>query len=137
MARRVGLASIFVFGSFALPAMLYWFSVEPGVGSWDVGEMQTVLYILGIAHTTGYPAFVLAGWIFSHAFAIGGVAWRINLLGALYFAGASCTLCCIQTRLGVRPAIALLDRWYLRPARSFGTTQSASTCCRWPCCSPH
>jgi hypothetical protein len=108
MARRVGLASIFVFGSFALPAMLYWFSVEPGVGSWDVGEMQTVLYILGIAHTTGYPAFVLAGWIFSHAFAIGGVAWRINLLGALYFAGASCTLCCIQTRLGVRPAIALL-----------------------------
>jgi hypothetical protein len=108
MVRRAGFASMCVSASFVLPAILYWFSVEPGVGSWDVGEMQTVLYILGIAHTTGYPAFVLAGWIFSHAFAVGGVAWRINLLGALYFAGASCTLCAIQIRLGVRPAIALL-----------------------------
>jgi hypothetical protein len=108
MARRVSLALLYVAASFVLPAMLYWFTVEPGVGSWDVGEMQTVLYILGIAHTTGYPAFVLAGWMFSHAFALGGVAWRINLLGALYFAGASCALYCIQTRLGVRSAIALL-----------------------------
>ncbi|HEY3676576.1 MAG TPA: DUF2723 domain-containing protein, partial [Candidatus Tumulicola sp.] len=108
MARRVGLASACVIASFALPAILYWLSVEPGVGSWDVGEMQTVSYILGIAHTTGYPAFVLAGWVFSHLFAFGAVAWRINLLGALYFAGAGCALCCIQMRLGVRAPIALL-----------------------------
>jgi hypothetical protein len=108
MARRVSLAPIYGTPSFVLPAVLYWFTVEPGVGSWDVGEMQTVLYILGIAHTTGYPAFVLAGWMFSHAFAFGGVAWRINLLGTLYFAGASCALYCMQARLGVRPAIALL-----------------------------
>jgi hypothetical protein len=97
-----------VAAAFVLPAILYSVSLVPDVGSWDVGEMQTVLYILGIGHTTGYPAFVLAGWLFSHGFALGTIAWRINLLGALYFAGASCTISAIQMRLGVRPIIAML-----------------------------
>jgi len=56
------------------------------VGFWDVGEMQTVPYILGIAHPTGFPAFVLAGWAFTHLLPFGSVAWRTTLLCALAMA---------------------------------------------------
>lgn len=94
--------------SFLLPAALFFITLEPVVASWDVGEMQTVPYILGIAHTTGYPTFVLLGWVFTHAFAVGEVAWRMNLLCALYLAAACWAIDAIQMRIGVRPVIALL-----------------------------
>ena len=38
----------------------------PGVGFWDTGEFQTVLPILGTAHPTGYPTYVLLGWARQH-----------------------------------------------------------------------
>ncbi|MBV9278008.1 MAG: DUF2723 domain-containing protein [Candidatus Eremiobacteraeota bacterium] len=68
--------------AFVAPFATYTYSMQRAVGYWDVGEMQTVPYILGIAHPTGFPAFVLAGWIFTHLFAIGSVAWRVTLLCA-------------------------------------------------------
>ncbi len=53
------------------------------VGFWDVGEMQTVPYILGIAHPTGFPAFTLSAWAFTHLVPFGTVAWRTTLFCAL------------------------------------------------------
>jgi hypothetical protein len=50
--------------------------------------MQTVPYILGIAHPTAFPTFVLLGWLFTHLFPLGEVAWRMNLFCALAVAGA-------------------------------------------------
>ena len=35
-------------------------------GSADSGELVTAAYYLGVAHPTGYPAYVLLGWLFSH-----------------------------------------------------------------------
>ena len=35
----------------------------PGVGFWDTGEFQAVPPILGTAHPTGYPTYVLLGWL--------------------------------------------------------------------------
>lgn len=94
--------------SFSIPAVLYYLTLEPVVASWDVGEMQTVPYILGIPHTTGYPTFILFGWVFTHVFAVGSVAWRMNLLCALYLAVACWAINSVQIRIGVRPAVALL-----------------------------
>ncbi len=51
--------------------------------------MQTVPYILGIAHPTGFPGYTLLGWLYSHVVPIGSVAWRMNLLSAL-FTTATC-----------------------------------------------
>ncbi len=45
--------------------------------------MQTVPYILGIAHPTGFPGYTLLGWLYGHIVPIGTVAWRMNLLSAL------------------------------------------------------
>jgi Protein of unknown function (DUF2723) len=62
--------------------------LAPGVAIGDQAEAQTVPYMLGIAHPTGFPAYILAGWIFSHVVALGTVAWRLNAFTA--FATALC-----------------------------------------------
>jgi hypothetical protein len=68
---------------------LYVFTLLPGVGYWDTGEMQTVPYLPGIAHPTGFPLFVLGGWAFAHLVPFGNVAWRLSLFAACASAGAS------------------------------------------------
>ena len=37
----------------------------PGQGFWDTGEFQTVAPLLGTAHPTGYPTYVILGWLAS------------------------------------------------------------------------
>lgn len=54
-----------------------------GVSIGDEAEAQTVPYILGIMHPTGFPLFTLAGWAWSHALTIGTVAWRMNAFSAV------------------------------------------------------
>ncbi|MHB8147255.1 MAG: protein O-mannosyl-transferase family [Vulcanimicrobiaceae bacterium] len=79
----------------------------------DAAEMQAVPYILGIAHPTGFPLFVLLGFLWSHALAFGSVAWRINVLCALC-AGSTVGLgvACAR-RLGIRSWIAVpAYLWY-------------------------
>lgn len=55
---------------------------------WDIGEMDTVPYILGIAHPPGFPLYTLVGWAFTHFVPLGSVALRMSLLSALAMAGA-------------------------------------------------
>jgi hypothetical protein len=61
-----------------------------GVAIGDQAEAQTVPYILGIAHPTGFPAYILAGWVFSHLVAFGTIAWRLNAFTALITALCAC-----------------------------------------------
>jgi hypothetical protein len=58
-------------------------SLPSQVRTGDTAEYQTVPWILGIAHPTGFPLYTLAGWLFSHVLAFGTVAWRMNLFAAL------------------------------------------------------
>lgn len=88
----------FAAASFALPLALYLFSLDGDVGFWDTGEMQTVPYIAGIAHPTGYPTFTMLGWLFTHAVPLGSVAWRTTFMCALCYAFAS-----LFRRLNVDP----------------------------------
>ncbi|MBC5809863.1 MAG: DUF2723 domain-containing protein [Candidatus Eremiobacteraeota bacterium] len=75
--------------AFLLPFALFALALPPGVSFWDTGEMQTIPYILGISHPTGFPTFVFAGWLFSHALPLGTVAWRIGILTAAAMAAAA------------------------------------------------
>jgi hypothetical protein len=69
-------------GSFAL----YLTTLAPTVLFGDGGEFQFVPYVLGIAHPTGYPLYLLLGWAWSHILPIGEVAFRMNLLSAVWAA---------------------------------------------------
>ncbi len=57
----------------------------PGVWFWDTGEFQTVGPLLGTAHPTGFPTYVLLGWLASVVFQpLGDPAFRMNLLSAVF-----------------------------------------------------
>lgn len=74
--------------------------------SFDYAEAQTVPYILGIPHETGFPAYVLAGWAFSHAFAVGTVAWRLNVFAGLWTAAATGGGALLAAELGANAVAA-------------------------------
>jgi hypothetical protein len=68
---------------FLATALCAW-RLMPGVGFWDTAEFQTVPPILGTAHPTGYPTYVLLGWLASAVLTpFGEAAFRMNLLSAI------------------------------------------------------
>jgi len=80
--RAVGLALFF------LSLAVYLSTLTPAVGTRDGYELQAISATLGFAHPTGYPLFPLLGRLWIALFPIGSIAWRINVLCAL-FAAAS------------------------------------------------
>jgi hypothetical protein len=77
-----------------------WAGLMPGVGFWDTGEFQTVLPIMGTAHPTGYPTYVLVGFLANILLApIGEPAFRINVLSLLAVATAAGTTVLLVRRL--------------------------------------
>jgi Protein of unknown function (DUF2723) len=62
----------------------------PGLGFWDTAEFQTVGPLLGTAHPTGFPAYVVLGWLSSILLLpFGDPALRMNLLSVLLVAAAA------------------------------------------------
>jgi len=86
LARGVPSASAI---AFLAPLAIYVASSPQSQGFWDIGEMQTVPYILGIPHPTGFPVYVLAGWLADHLIPFGSVAWRTNVMSAAAMALAA------------------------------------------------
>ena len=88
LSTRVGtlLAGLLVAGAALL---VYRSTLLPGVFAWDTAEAQTVLPLMGTMHPTGFPAYVLVGWVASVVLQpLGDEAFRMNLLSALLVAGA-------------------------------------------------
>lgn len=92
---------------FGLALLLYAALMPLGLAQWDTGEMQTVPYILGIAHPPGFPLYVLLGWLWSHALPFGEVATRLTALSALCGAGAVYLAYRAARELEAPPAAAL------------------------------
>jgi len=79
---------------------LYSFTLAPTVLEADPGEFQFVSWLPGIAHPTGYPFYTLLGWVWTHLFIIGDVAWRMNLLSALFGGGTISLTYLIAKQIG-------------------------------------
>lgn len=50
---------------------------------YDMGEFVTASHVLGIAHNTGYPLYILLGKLFTFL-PVGDVAYRVNLMSAVF-----------------------------------------------------
>ena len=68
---------------FAGVLAVYLRTLTPGVLGGDVGELQFVPYILGLAHPTGTPFYMLLGKVWTLLPLGPSVAWRMNLLSAV------------------------------------------------------
>src|SRR4030065_1289497 len=61
---------------------VYLRTLAPTVMWYDMGEFATASHVLGIAHTPGYPLYILLGKLFT-LIPIGDVAYRVNLMSAV------------------------------------------------------
>jgi hypothetical protein len=93
--------------AFIAPLAVYVISLHPGVDYWDTGELQTVPYILGIPHPTGFPAYVMIGWVWSHVMPLGDPAYRMNLLSAVGVSVAALALFGLLVDWAIEPFFAL------------------------------
>jgi hypothetical protein len=91
--------------SAAVALIVYWLTLLPGVSFGDWAEMQSIPFRLGIAHPTGYPLYILLGKLWS-LLPVGSVAYRADLLSAVYAASAIGVTVLILGRLRVRAAVA-------------------------------
>lgn len=90
----------------ALSFIAYLATMAPDLYSLDSPELTTAAYRLGIAHAPGYPLYTLTGWLFSHAFPVSNVAFRLNLLSAIFGVAATALVYVLALRFTSRPLVA-------------------------------
>jgi hypothetical protein len=78
--RRFPWAYLALFGGVLT---VYILTLSPGVLGGDVGELQFVPHILGLAHPTGTPLYVMLGKLWTTLPLGPSVAWRMNLLSSV------------------------------------------------------
>jgi Protein of unknown function (DUF2723) len=80
----------------------------PGLYLWDTGELQTIGPVLGTGHPTGFPAWVILGWLASIILQpLGDPAHRMNLLSAILGGVAAGATVLLVIRLTSRRWIGL------------------------------
>lgn len=99
--------------AFLVPAIVYVAGASHEPASWDTAELQGVPYILGITHPTGFPFYVLLGYVWSHAVPLGTIAFRLNVLSgiALATAAALAYACALELRAW-RPVALAATLWF-------------------------
>src|SRR5271163_1673014 len=86
---------------------VYIATLAPNVTLEDSGELITAAAKFGVGHPPGYPLWTMSGFLLSHLLPFGGLAWRINLLCALFGAASNAVL----TLLACHSGRWLLQRW--------------------------
>ncbi|HEV2740680.1 MAG TPA: DUF2723 domain-containing protein [Candidatus Elarobacter sp.] len=97
--------------AFAVPLVVLLASVRTSVGFWDAGDLQTVVWIAGIPYPTGFPGYVVIGWLWTHALPFGSVAARVNALSAVAVAGGAATITAVALLFEALPLVAILGGW--------------------------
>ena len=64
----------------------YIYTLAPSVTLDDSGELLTAAHHLGVIHPPGYPLWTILAWAWQRILPFGNIAWRVNLLSALFSA---------------------------------------------------
>jgi tetratricopeptide (TPR) repeat protein len=68
--------------------IVYLTALSPTIYSRDNPEIITAAATLGIAHSPGYPLFTILGYCFTKIIPFGTIPFKVNLMSALFSAGA-------------------------------------------------
>ncbi len=99
---------------FCITLGVYIATLAPSVTLEDSGELITAAAKFGVGHPPGYPFWTMSGFVLSHIFPFGSLAWRINLLCAI-FGGISNA---VLTLLACHSGRWLLQRWTDAPTQA-------------------
>lgn len=77
------------FFSFTIPFSLYVLTLSPSVTFTDSGELAAACASLGVAHPTGYPLFIILGFLWSSLPLPVPIIFKLNLFAAFCTALAS------------------------------------------------
>jgi hypothetical protein len=101
----------------AVPLVVLLASIRTSVGFWDTGDLQTVAWIAGIPYPTGFPGYILLGWLWTHAIPVGEVAARLNALSAVSIGAGAGLVAAIALELEAGAPFAVLGAWLFAFAR--------------------
>jgi tetratricopeptide (TPR) repeat protein len=93
-------------GVLVLTLVIYVLLLPPTILPGDSGELVTASRTLSIAHTPGSPLYLMIGRLFSSALPVGSIAYRYNLLSAVFASLAVMMLYRLLRNLGVGGLIA-------------------------------
>ena len=77
---------------------VYFQTLLPSVGWGDIARFQYLAQVWGIPHRFGYPLYIGVSRLFGYL-PVGDVAYRINLMSAVFAALAAVMVCLIVLRL--------------------------------------
>jgi len=97
--------------AFAVPLAVLLATVRTSVGYWDTGDLQTVAWIAGIPYPTGFPLYVIAGWVWTHAIPFASAAARLNALSAVAVAAGAALICALALMCEVEEVLAVPAAW--------------------------
>jgi hypothetical protein len=88
---------------------VYALTLLPGVGySGDTAKFQFLGKVLGTPHATGYPTYLVLNHLFVTLFPLGSLAYKANLLSAVFTVAAAVVLLQTLRALGISRFIAVL-----------------------------
>ncbi len=97
---------------------LYATTAVPGPFDGDHGEFQYIPRLLGLPHPTGYPIYVLLGWLWSWL-PLGTLAFRMNLFSAFWAAFTLAVVFALARQQGLKRVAALSGALVLALAPAF------------------
>ena len=99
----------------AVSLAVYLASLAPDVTLEDSGELVTAAWYLGVPHPPGYPIWTILSWLFT-LIPVGSIAWRVNLMSAVFGALTAGVLAMLVSRSGSLILASLTRRAGLRDA---------------------
>ena len=91
LEKKISLNFLVAIIVFVLVFFVYLFTLAPTIFIEDSPEYITAIAVLGIAHPSGYPLYILLGKLFTLIIPFGSIAWKVNLMSA-FFGAATCSL---------------------------------------------
>nr|MCL5958382.1 DUF2723 domain-containing protein [Chloroflexota bacterium] len=86
---------------FLASILTYVVTLSPTVAGGDSGELIAAAYVVGVPHPPGYPLYTMLGKLFT-LLPLGSVAYRVNLMSALFGALAVATTYFVILRISRR-----------------------------------